>query len=202
MLEWKLHPPPAMPRHLAPALASAHPLEAFRSGAEAVIPAVWRCLRRFGVQPDELDDALQTVLLGLFRNWDKLKKSSPNDLRSYACCASVGVARDFCRSRTRSTRRLEPLSLEDDAHVAPGEDPEARAQQREAIVILDAALRRMPDDLREVFILHVIEQLSKRELASHLGIPEGTVASRARRAREEFARVLSEIDGTAKGTSP
>jgi len=60
----------------------------------------------------------------------------------------------------------------------------------------------MPDDLRDVFVLHVIEQLSKRELASHLGIPEGTAASRVRRAREEFARALAEIERTAKGTSP
>lgn len=205
MLEWKVHSPalPTVQGTTAPVRAPARPLEAFRSAAEAVIPAVWRCLRRFGVPPDELDDALQVVLLGLFRNWEKLKESSPEGLRSYACCASVGVARDFSRSRTRSTRRLEPLSPENGGHVeAPGEDPEARAQQREAIAMMDAALQRIADDLREIFVLHVIEQLSKRELASHLGIPEGTAASRIRRAREEFARALSEIERTTQGTSP
>ncbi|OJY25627.1 MAG: hypothetical protein BGO98_33935 [Myxococcales bacterium 68-20] len=203
MLEWKVHSPSMLPGKPAPALAAVRSAKDFHSAVEAVIPAVWRCLRRFGVRPDELDDALQTVLLGLFRNWERLEGSSPEGLRSYACCASVGVARDFCRSRARSTRRLEPLSVEDGPDIeAPGQDPEARAEQREAVALLDAALQRMPDDLRDVFVLHVIEQLSKRELASHLGIPEGTAASRVRRAREEFARALAEIERTAKGTSP
>ncbi|WP_169928035.1 RNA polymerase sigma factor [Labilithrix luteola] len=178
-------------------------MEAFREAAEPVIPAIWRCLRRFGVRPDELDDALQTVLVGLFRNWERLSSFSPEALRSYACCASVGVARDVGRSRSRTTRRFEPLSLQEDLQLeAADDDPETRAQQREALTILEAVLKRMPDELRDIFVLHVIEQLSKRELASHLGIPEGTAASRIRRAREEFARALSEVEQPSKGTSP
>jgi RNA polymerase sigma-70 factor (ECF subfamily) len=41
-------------------------------------------------------------------------------------------------------------------------------------------------DLRAVFVLDEIEEMSRAEIAHALGIPEGTVASRLRRARQDF----------------
>jgi RNA polymerase sigma-70 factor (ECF subfamily) len=46
-------------------------------------------------------------------------------------------------------------------------------------------------DLRSVFVLFEIEELSTQEIAVLLGIPTGTAASRLRRAREEFDRLLA-----------
>jgi RNA polymerase sigma-70 factor (ECF subfamily) len=49
---------------------------------------------------------------------------------------------------------------------------------------IDAALRRLPDEQREVLLLVAMEQLSYGETASALNIPIGTVMSRLHRARE------------------
>jgi RNA polymerase sigma-70 factor (ECF subfamily) len=47
-------------------------------------------------------------------------------------------------------------------------------------------------DLRTVFILYEVEEMTMAEIATVLQIPPGTVASRLRRAREDFlARVRS-----------
>ncbi|MBL8935299.1 MAG: sigma-70 family RNA polymerase sigma factor, partial [Archangium sp.] len=51
--------------------------------------------------------------------------------------------------------------------------------------------KQLTDELREVFVLQEIEGLSKREAAIALGVPEGTVASRLRRARETFDELLT-----------
>jgi RNA polymerase sigma-70 factor (ECF subfamily) len=56
----------------------------------------------------------------------------------------------------------------------------------------------MPIDLRTVFVLFEIEEITMAEIAALTGLPSGTVASRLRRAREEFriqaARVRAKRD--------
>ena len=49
----------------------------------------------------------------------------------------------------------------------------------------------MEDDLRTVFVLAEIEGQGKREIAEILGIPEGTAASRLRRALPCFSATAS-----------
>ena len=53
-------------------------------------------------------------------------------------------------------------------------------------------------DLREVLVLFEIEELSGPQIAELLGIAEGTVASRIRRAREAFSE---EVARWQKGAS-
>jgi RNA polymerase sigma-70 factor (ECF subfamily) len=48
-------------------------------------------------------------------------------------------------------------------------------------------LDQMPLDLRVVFVLYEIEELKMAEIATVVGIPQGTVASRLRRGRAHFA---------------
>ena len=59
--------------------------------------------------------------------------------------------------------------------------------------LLEQALARLDPDLRAVFVLREVEQLSYRELAEALGINEGTVASRLNRARRLLKQYLTEL---------
>lgn len=53
--------------------------------------------------------------------------------------------------------------------------------------MLDEVLGELPHDLRTVFVMCEVEEVTMSEVAVALGIPAGTVASRLRRAREAFA---------------
>jgi RNA polymerase sigma-70 factor (ECF subfamily) len=55
------------------------------------------------------------------------------------------------------------------------------------------ALRRIPLELQIVLELHYWEGLSTRELADAMEIPQGTVKSRLRRAREALERELAVV---------
>jgi RNA polymerase sigma-70 factor (ECF subfamily) len=153
----------------------------FRERAEAVSGSVWRCLRRFGTPPSDVEDCFQAVLLQLHARWDRLEKLPVNELRSYACCVAMGVARGHLRSRQR--RPSAPLDEED---IAAEGTPESFAQRREELARLDALLATLSDERREVFVLFELEGLTGPEIAEHLDLPAGTVASRLRRAREDF----------------
>jgi len=69
-------------------------------------------------------------------------------------------------------------------------------QRRSDIELCDLALSKVDPELAEIFVLFELEELSSPEIASLLEIPLGTVASRLRRAREEFRNVFARIERT------
>ena len=74
--------------------------------------------------------------------------------------------------------------------------------------MLDRVLDKMPADLRSVFVLFELEELTVDEVAALLRLPRGTVATRLRRARMVFreqARLLepqSKANRASKGSEP
>lgn len=61
------------------------------------------------------------------------------------------------------------------------------------------ALDRISPELREVLRATVVDGLSTRETARLLGIPEGTVKTRAMRARAELRAALAQLDPSPLG---
>lgn len=150
---------------------------------------VWRSLRRLGVAQADADDACQQVFLVAHR---RLADIAPECERSFLLQTALRVASDFRRSRER--RREEAGS--DVASLADGNaNPEELLDRRQARVLLDRALEAMPMELRTVFVLFEIDELTMAEIATVLNIPPGTVASRLRRARELFRESASHLAG-------
>jgi RNA polymerase sigma-70 factor (ECF subfamily) len=74
--------------------------------------------------------------------------------------------------------------------VDPRPSPEELVDQKRARQLLDEVLAAMPMDLRAAFTMFEIEGMSVPEVATALGIPPGTAASRLRRARERFHELV------------
>lgn len=148
---------------------------------------VWRSLRRLGVSEFDADDASQQVFIVAHR---RLADIVPENEQSFLLQTALRVAADFRRSRRRR-------------HEDPGEDlptlvdgaasPEELADRRRARVLLDRVLEALPLDLRQVFVLFDLEELTTTEVAAVLDLPKGTVASRLRRAREAFRENVSRL---------
>ncbi|TDD52302.1 sigma-70 family RNA polymerase sigma factor [Kribbella antibiotica] len=60
-------------------------------------------------------------------------------------------------------------------------------------VDLVTALRRLPWDQREAITLHHIVDLTVREIAVQLGVPEGTIKARLTRGRARLAPLVREF---------
>ena len=52
----------------------------------------------------------------------------------------------------------------------------------------------LPDTLRTAVLMRDIQDLSYREIAGRLGLPEGTVKSRINRGRKELARRIVQLE--------
>ena len=145
--------------------------------------AVWRTLRRRGLADDAAADATQeTFLLAAGRLGD----IQPASERAFL----IGTAIRMAHSLGRKTFRW---ALDDDmdrnvSGARGADDTRADAQ------LCDLVLARVDADLAEVFVLYELEGLTSPEIAQLLEIPLGSVASRLRRAREQFRDAATRLE--------
>jgi len=76
-----------------------------------------------------------------------------------------------------------------------GLNPETSMLQRLDTRLVEQAMNRLPDRLREALVLRELEGLSYREIAEVVGVPIGTVMSTLFRAREQFRHAASGLMG-------
>lgn len=147
---------------------------------------IWRSLRRLGVPATDADDCAQQVCMVLARRLGEIAAGSE---RPFIFSTVLRVASEERRSRSRRREVLE----ESGEPFDPGPSPEEAVEQRSSRALLDEALDALPMDLRVVFVLFELEEMQTAEIAETLSLPIGTVASRLRRAREEFQRIAARM---------
>jgi RNA polymerase sigma-70 factor (ECF subfamily) len=154
---------------------------------DAHYTSIWRLLRRLGVPAAQLDDAAQEVFWVAAR---KLAQIEPGKQHSFLYGVALRVAASLVRRNARSPAHdeLEALELSDGAP-----SPEERLEQARARALLDQVLDRLPLELRSVLVLFELEGLDVRAISDIEHIPVGTVASRLRRAREEFTAAVRRL---------
>lgn len=171
--------------------------ERLRAMVDAHFDFTARCLRNLGVPPGEVDDAAQQVFIVAWRKLDRIAIQAE---RSFLFATALRIA---SRARRTVTRRREADGdgLPEQAYAGPGPDEMLEAGRARRLV--DEVLGRLALALRTVFVLYEIEQLSTGEIAALLSIPQGTVKSRLRRARQvweqEVRRVRSAAGAEAEG---
>lgn len=148
---------------------------------------VYRVLGRLGLRGSELDDGLQDVFLVVHQKLAEFEHRAA--LRTWIYAIALRVAR---RHRERAAKSREREQSYPEALPSSQPDPEAQAQQREALARVDAALARLPEEQREVFVLAEIESLRGPEIAAACGVKLNTVYSRLRLARTTFARAIKQ----------
>ncbi len=99
---------------------------------------------------------------------------------------------------TRLRKRSQPTPLT--GQMISALSPTVRSAEDELLVAVEHgpvgdALRTLSPELRQVLQATVIDGLSTREAAQLLGIPQGTVKSRARIAKSRLREQLISVEG-------
>ena len=152
---------------------------------------LWRSLRRNGIPESSVEDVAQKVLLVVSR---RLAEIRPGAERAFLYRTALNAA---MTERRTVARRREDLS-ENQLDFVPSSkpNPDTQIAKHEARRQLDLVLEAMDPDLRSTFVLYELEELTMAEIATMLELPPGTVASRLRRARDEFKLLAARV---AKG---
>jgi RNA polymerase sigma-70 factor (ECF subfamily) len=184
-------PPSASGVHASPRHGALPAPPAFEAVYEELFDFVWRSLRRLGVTPAGIDDAVQDVFIVVHRRLPEFAGRS--SLKTWVLGIALRVARDHQRSRRRKGDHEELDARIPDA--APG--PVESLARAEALRELDRILSTLDEDKRAVFVLAEIEELTAPEIAEALEINVNTVYSRLRAARRAFDAALAASRGGA-----
>src|SRR5262249_38628570 len=138
--------------------------------------------------PEHLvDDATQQVFLIASNKLDRIPEGGERGF----LFATVGNVAAHARRKLARGREQPYAEGHEAIDAAPLADDVIA--ERQARKLLDEVLDALADDLRTVFVLYELEELSVPEIAELLRIPGGTVSSRLRRAREEFHKAAKRV---------
>jgi RNA polymerase sigma-70 factor, ECF subfamily len=183
--------PPGSSREGLPAMP------AFEQIYQDYFDFVWRSLRRLGVRPAALDDAVQEVFLIVHRRLREFEGRS--SLKTWLFGISLHIAQRQARTAARHPAHELPEALPDTQSAAT---PQDEAVRREAIALLYAILDELDPDKRAVFVMAELEQLTAPEIADAIGAPLNTVYSRLRAARRDFEASLKRLQARERWRHP
>src|SRR5262245_50560487 len=144
-------------------------------------------LRRRAADPDLVDQVVQDTFLVVWRDAGRFRGSG--EVGAWLWGIAVRRLLDVQRGDAAQGRLGRLLGRRREPDVASAEEQAlAGLEHRDAI----RALNRLAPELQAVLQATVLDGLSTREAAALLGIPAGTVKTRAMRAR---ARLREELTG-------
>ncbi len=149
---------------------------------------IGRSLRRLGVRAADVDDAAQEVFVVAAR---RLEAVAADRERAFLFGTAIRVA---ATRRRALRRRPEAFGEGVEEHAEHALDPEQLAELAQRRPLLQAILERMNVEFRTVFVLTELEERSVPEIALLLGVPEGTVSSRLRTARDKFQAGIKRLE--------
>ncbi len=164
-----------------------------RGSAERVKVAVlehhgflFRLLRRLGLGESAAEDAAQQVLCTFARRVGEIEDGKE---KAFLFGTAVRVA----QSTRRKLGSLRESSDQELLEGIAGAGADELLDDHRARALLDRFLQAMPLDLRTVFVLYELEEMTMAQIAVLLSLPNGTVASRLRRARESFQEMSGRL---------
>ena len=161
-----------------------------------------RLLARFIKDEHEVNDVAQEALIKAYRALPNFRGESA--FYTWLYRIGINTAKNFLATNGKkmvisadvANEEGEMFDLSD--QLADDHTPEAEMMNREILQTVEAAVARLPEDLRRAITLREMEGLSYDEIAQIMDCPIGTVRSRIFRAREVIAKDLRPLLDTSE----
>ena len=161
--------------------------------AESVLPleaSLTRMLRRHWRRQDDIADLRQEIYIKVYES------AARDGLPEFTPAWVFRCARNHLINKAR---RAQVVSIDlvaelDELADAPVEQrtPERIAAVHAELDLVEAAIEALPPRCREVMVLRTVEGLTQKEIATRLGIVEGTVEKQVTLGIRALAEALSE----------
>jgi RNA polymerase sigma-70 factor (ECF subfamily) len=131
----------------------------------------------------DAEDAVQEAFLKLYRGEAWLRMENE---KGFLARTVWRVALDYLPRVAERTSDVAEMQLT--ATGEAGASPEQNVVDEDERARLRRLIDGLPEELRQPLVLSSVEEMTSREVAEAMGIPEGTVRTRVMRARTELRR--------------
>jgi RNA polymerase sigma-70 factor (ECF subfamily) len=161
--------------------------EAFGEIVRRYQDLLYRHAERMSGGADEAEDIVQTALIKAYRNLDGCQ--NPGRVGAWLFRIAANTCKDHLKGRRRNRLSLDDVpSLEADVG-----DPADALDRKGIQARIALALRRLPLEQREAFVMKHIEGLSYQEMGELLGVSVPALKMRVHRARDGLQELLEDL---------
>lgn len=149
--------------------------------------------RKFLSTPQDIEDIVQDVFVSAYQNmqsFDTSQRFSPWIYRIAHNAFVNGL-------RKKSRNPLEYVDFDTFLAHQVYDDPAVRErEQKEIEKMLEKSLEALDYKYREVLVLYYLEEMSYKDIAEILQVPQGTVGIRLKRAKEVLRKEFEKLDAS------
>lgn len=181
-------------------LADSELIEKIRAGKTALYETLmrrynqrlYRIARVILRNPEEAEDVVQEAYVRAYTHLDQFAGAAKFSTWLTKIAIHEALARLHKRSRMGEADSTKDIgksggmeNLKSTIH-----NPEEQIFEKQVLELLEAAVEALPDNLRSVFVMREIEEMSTAETAECLGLSEAAVKIRLHRARKVLRQDL------------
>jgi RNA polymerase sigma-70 factor (ECF subfamily) len=155
--------------------------------------AVSRFFRNKVSSADDAAELVSETFLACTRARDGFRGDT--SFRRYVFAIALNVLRNYLRVKHKRQGEVVDFGVVCTRDLAPSTMSSILMRRREAQLLV-LALREIPLDYQIALELNIFEELSGREIAELLSIPEGTVRGRLRLGKEQLKARLEKLAQT------
>jgi len=161
--------------------------DAFEQLYRAHAGRLYTLIVRMVASAETAEDLLQEVFLNAYRKVNLFRGDS--SLGTWLYRMAVNHCLDYLRGRQSKMARTTD-SLDDEGMAEPASSTPLVASAINRLD-LERAIEQLPDGCRTAFVLHDVEGFEHHEIATMLGISEGTSKSQVHKARMKLRGILN-----------
>ncbi len=161
--------------------------DAFEQLYRAHAGRLYTLIVRMVSSAETAEDLLQEVFLNAYRKIGGFRGDS--SLGTWLYRMAVNHCLDYLRGRQGKMAKATD-SIEDEGMAEPAAASPLVASTIDRLD-LERAIAKLPDGCRTAFVLHDVEGFQHHEIATMLGISEGTSKSQVHKARVKLRGILS-----------
>lgn len=157
-------------------------VEAYRTLYEITVQDVYRTVRFLVTNLTDTDDIVQEIYISVYRSLQHYDLTRP--FRPWLMAIAIRQIQTYRRQRWRQFRLLQKAEVREE--IQQDFSPELADKMSQQALI--HAVNKLPFKLKQVVILHYLNQYTQEEIAEILSIPLGTVKSRIHAALQKLRK--------------
>lgn len=157
-------------------------VEAYRKLYEITVQDVYRTVRFLVANIADSDDIVQEIYISVYRSLQHYDLTRP--FRPWLMAIAIRQVQTYRRQRWRHFRLLQKAEVREEVEQDFSHELTDKMSQQALIHVVN----KLPFKLKQVVILHYLNQYTQEEIAEILSIPLGTVKSRIHAALQKLRK--------------
>ncbi len=161
----------------------------FRTIYDATMPVLFKVAFRIASSEEAAEDLCHDALIKMTEK--AMRFPTVNDAKYWLIRVVKNASLNYAKRKGRERKAYERALREEKRVIDTGE---TTLLKEDAVRQVQAALEKLPENLRSVLFLKEYGELNYKDIGEALGITEGNVKVRVFRAREQLSKLIGEED--------